>query len=183
MRFAAPLDARGRAAILIRLARAQAGLSQAELARRAGTSQPHVAAYEAGYREPTFPTLLRLLGAAGAGLDVKLCRRAEAMTREELRSLRLHEVIAARVITDPDRIIAHARANLRRMRHANPDRSAEPYFDRWERLLRGPVHRIVAALVSDDQSSRDLRQVTPFAGVLSDDERREILRHAKEEAA
>ena len=41
---------------LIRAARRRAGLTQAELARRAGTSQPVVSAYEHGRRDPSVGT-------------------------------------------------------------------------------------------------------------------------------
>lgn len=57
------LDRVGR---LIRQAREAAGLSQRELARRAGTSQPTVSAYEQGRKTPSAVTLLRLVEAAGA---------------------------------------------------------------------------------------------------------------------
>lgn len=96
------------------------------------------------------------------------------LTREDQRSLALHRVIAARLLADPERVIAKARRNLRTMRRANGDGSADVWFDDWERRLDGPVAGIVEALVSHDQSARDLRQVTPFAGVLADDERRAI---------
>jgi len=46
-------------------ARFAANLSQAELARRAGTSQATVAAYEKGRRKPTWHTLDRLLEVCG----------------------------------------------------------------------------------------------------------------------
>ncbi|MFA5785740.1 MAG: helix-turn-helix domain-containing protein [Actinomycetota bacterium] len=59
-----------RAAVLIANARRAAGLSQAELARRAGTSQPAVALYESGAKAPNAATLERLLRAAGAELQV-----------------------------------------------------------------------------------------------------------------
>ena len=55
-------------ATLIKEARTAAGLTQAELARRAGTSQPAVAAYESGDKIPTVTTLERLLRVAGATL-------------------------------------------------------------------------------------------------------------------
>lgn len=55
---------------LIKEARTAAGLTQAELARRARTSQPTVAAYESGDKVPTAGTLERLLRAAGATLSV-----------------------------------------------------------------------------------------------------------------
>jgi uncharacterized protein len=58
------------AASLIRGARLHAGLSQAELARRAGIAQPVVSAYENGNREPGLTMLAKLLEAAGHQLNV-----------------------------------------------------------------------------------------------------------------
>ena len=55
---------------LIRDARADAGLTQTELAVRAGTSQPAVARYESARATPTLPTLERLLRACGRTLDL-----------------------------------------------------------------------------------------------------------------
>jgi len=46
-------------------ARRAAGLSQAELARRAGTSRPTLSAYEHGRTVPTLRTAQRVLAAAG----------------------------------------------------------------------------------------------------------------------
>ena len=46
------------------------GLTQGELARRAGTSQPVVSAYEHGRRDPTFSTLRKLVEAGGERLIV-----------------------------------------------------------------------------------------------------------------
>ena len=48
--------------------RRRRGLTQAALARRAGTSQPVVSAYEHGRRDPTFGTLRRLVEAGGERL-------------------------------------------------------------------------------------------------------------------
>jgi transcriptional regulator with XRE-family HTH domain len=55
----------------LRSARLAAGLSQRELAELAGTSQPAVALYESGEREPGFSTLARLLAATGSRLRVE----------------------------------------------------------------------------------------------------------------
>ena len=60
------------AATLIRLARTRHGLTQAQLARNAGTSQPVVSAYEHGHREPSVETLRRLVTAAGDQLHLGL---------------------------------------------------------------------------------------------------------------
>lgn len=57
---------------LIKLARYGAGLSQRELARRAGTSQATLSAYETGRKSPSFETLVRVIRAAGQDLRVHL---------------------------------------------------------------------------------------------------------------
>ena len=54
--------------MIIRAVRRRQGLTQAELARRAGTSQPVVSAYEHGHRDPTCATLRRLVEAGGEQL-------------------------------------------------------------------------------------------------------------------
>jgi transcriptional regulator with XRE-family HTH domain len=55
-------------AALIREVRRRRGLTQAELARRAGTSQPVVSAYERGHRDPGYRMLRRLVEASGERL-------------------------------------------------------------------------------------------------------------------
>ncbi len=60
------------AAGLLQLARHKAGITQAELARRAGVPASMVSAYERGRRQPTLVTLMRLLKAAGYELRVHL---------------------------------------------------------------------------------------------------------------
>jgi transcriptional regulator with XRE-family HTH domain len=55
---------------LIRAVRRRHGLSQGELARRAGTSQPVISLYEQGHRDPGFETLRKLIEAAGERLQL-----------------------------------------------------------------------------------------------------------------
>ena len=57
------------AAGLVRLARSRAGLTQRQLAGRAGVPQSVIARIESGARQPTIPTLERIL--AGAGVEVR----------------------------------------------------------------------------------------------------------------
>lgn len=57
---------------LIREARSRAGLSQVELASRAGTSQPAIARYERARAMPDLSTLHRLIEACGLELELRL---------------------------------------------------------------------------------------------------------------
>src|SRR5277367_4540708 len=56
---------------VIRAVRRRQGLTQAELARRAGTSQPVISAYEHGRRDPTTQTLRKLVEAGGEQLRIE----------------------------------------------------------------------------------------------------------------
>lgn len=58
------------AGTLLRTARQKAGLSQAELARQAGVTQSVISAYESGARQPSLPTLARLIEATGSNLEL-----------------------------------------------------------------------------------------------------------------
>jgi transcriptional regulator with XRE-family HTH domain len=59
-----------RSAELLERARRLAGLTRAELARRARTSRPTLAAYASGAKIPTLATALRIVRAAGFDLDL-----------------------------------------------------------------------------------------------------------------
>ncbi len=56
---------------LLEWARIEAGLSQDELAERAGTSRTTISAYEHGRKSPTLATATRLLSSAGYELAVE----------------------------------------------------------------------------------------------------------------
>ena len=60
------------AAGLLRLARDMASMTQTDLAVQAGVSQQSISAYETGRKEPTLPTLVRLLAAAGTEMRIRL---------------------------------------------------------------------------------------------------------------
>jgi predicted nucleotidyltransferase/DNA-binding XRE family transcriptional regulator len=57
---------------VLREARLRAGLTQAELASRAGITQSVVSAYESGRRQPSLPVLHSLIEAAGLELRIEL---------------------------------------------------------------------------------------------------------------
>ena len=57
---------------LLREARLRAGLTQAELAERAGTARSQISRYERGDVLPSLETLRRLVGACGLELGFRL---------------------------------------------------------------------------------------------------------------
>lgn len=161
------------AAQLVRRMKLNSGLTLRELARRAKTSAPTLVDYEAGRHEPRLSTLQRLAEASGCDLVIELRPR---LTEPEKRTLRLHELIAAKLSARPQFVVSLARRNLEVMRTADVGGHASSYLDAWARLLDGPLDTLAAVMTSTDQTARDLRQSSPFAGVLSDEERLEALR-------
>jgi transcriptional regulator with XRE-family HTH domain len=94
---------------LIRMARRQAGLTQAVLAERAGTSQAAVSAYESGRRSPSVDTLCRILSAAGFEVRMRL-----AAPDTHTPSLALAERLVPTEQLDAHRKREHARVARRR---------------------------------------------------------------------
>lgn len=155
----------------VRTLRRLSGLTQAELAAAGGTSQPTIAAYEAGDRVPNLRTAARLADAAGLEMTVEF---GLPLTREDRRSLALHEVIAEKVGSDPGPAIERARRTLTRMRAANP--GASPILEQWSGLLDLPPRHLVDLLLDPRPFARELRHCTPFAGLLSASERSRVYR-------
>jgi predicted nucleotidyltransferase len=87
---------------LLREARRRARLTQTELARRAGTSQPNVNRTERGVSEPALSTLRRLVRVCGFDLQLRLVRKRETPLSQLLEERReeILERLAARGATN-----------------------------------------------------------------------------------
>lgn len=92
------------AGALLRQARQRAGMSQVELAARAGVTQSVVSAYESGHRQPSLPTLAALVEAAG-------CELVTGVRRQPPRLRRLSGPIGQRVRRRRRDLIAAATAH------------------------------------------------------------------------
>lgn len=108
--------------------------------------------------------------------DVEAIRtRTQRLTRDQRRSLWLAYAVAAQVVDDPERALAAARANLIRMRQSARGQATR-WLDEWERLLDGPVEDVLDSLTSRSPKGRELRQNSPFAGLLTEDDRDRALK-------
>lgn len=90
--------------------------------------------------------------------------------RATARSLAYHRAVSDR-LRKP--MVEEARHVLFRWRQQ--DRIDSRYADRWKQVLAQPVPEIRRVLVSEGSEFDDLRQNSPFAGLLSEPERRRIL--------
>jgi hypothetical protein len=123
-------------------------------------------------RYPLAPTMRRRRDAAQR-LRVRRERPGEldgAHARASAVGLAYHRAVANR-LRKP--MVTEARHVLSCWREEG--RIDEQYAARWEQLLDQPVAAIRAALVREDPDADGLRQNSPFAGLLSEPERRRIL--------
>jgi hypothetical protein len=119
------------------------------------------------------PTMVRHRKAAQS-LDLQCFHQDTERSNHErarARSLAYHRAVAGR-LRKP--MVEEARHVLFRWRDQR--RIDERYADRWEQLLNQPLPEIRRALVDESQDYDDLRQNSPFAGLLSEPERRRIVR-------
>lgn len=86
----------------------------------------------------------------------------------ELRSLAYHREVARRLAEDPGML---RRARTRAAEWASRADRSPQHARLWLDVLSRPVDQIAAFLSGDDETARELRQSTPFAGALSARER------------
>jgi hypothetical protein len=95
----------------------------------------------------------------------------------EERSLELHRAVAERLRRDPALV---GRARDRVARGLREGTMARPYAEAWEAILRRPLEELIEFLVDPGERARQLRQASPFTGVLAPRERWAILRRLRE---
>jgi hypothetical protein len=102
---------------------------------------------------------------------------------EERVQLELHRALLGKLIADYDEARTIVRRNLARSRSMVRGDLERGWVDEWSELLEGPPERMVDVFLGEDEHSIDLRQVSPFAGVLSEQERLAAIGRAGVDAA
>lgn len=100
-------------------------------------------------------------------------------THQEIdeRSLALHRLIAEKIRRDPI-LFERVRTTLARWRRIVCP-SAQTYLVEWERLANQGVDACIAVATEDSERAAALRQSSPFAGVLTNQERFAFLKEWK----
>ncbi len=107
--------------------------------------------------------------------DIESLRsRTDHMNRAERRSLWLAYAVAGKVVAEPERSRELARRQIDRMRPIARGQ-ARQWLAEWERLLDGPTDDLLRTLTDTSPLARELRQNSPFAGLLHEDERTQVL--------
>lgn len=100
---------------LIVEARRRAGLTQRELAERAGTTQSSIARWESGRSEPSFGNVVRLLRLCGFVLDVHLERYDDGLRDDWSQALAVLRRTPQEIIENDRRLHALYREGQRAM--------------------------------------------------------------------
>ena len=99
------------------------------------------------------------------------------------RSLAFDRLIVDKLRREPT-LVGKARRNLTRwLETCSP--GARPDLLEWQRCLSGPFDQLLALLEATDPRATQLRQSSPFCGILTPQERLDIIRefHARESTA
>ena len=155
----------------------ETGTSQSGLSRLSGVHQPSISQFLSGKVDLSDHQLDRLLSSMGFRLEVTRRPVKPDLNRSEERSWKLHRQISTKLnsstLDDWKPVI---NGNLDRLKRQVKGQPHVRNLDRWEKYLSdndvSGIHRVLTGL---DRSSIEMREVSPLRGLLSQEERSEVL--------
>jgi hypothetical protein len=95
---------------------------------------------------------------------------------QEIRSLRMHGIVAEIYRQDADYVVRFGLENLKRWQRSGVDCED---FQLWREILELAPERLPAILSGKGEEAVRLRQSSPFAGLVPEESRRKILAMAQ----
>ena len=96
----------------------------------------------------------------------------------DLRSLRFHQLVAAKIRADPSLFMVTKSPLEHKLASASP--SSLVYLVQWARIFDRGLEEALAIAVEDSEQGQVLRSASPFAGVLTQEERLGLLQAPEE---
>ena len=95
-----------------------------------------------------------------------------------------HRVVAERLRAEPSAVLEHARRNIDRWAEGDAFRPGElASLDEWRLIIdEADVNRLVEVITDVSDEGQRLRSSSPFVGVISPEERPEILAACEQRA-
>ena len=156
----------------------ESGTTQSELSRLSGVHQPSISQFLSGKIDMSDEQVDRLLSCMGYRLEIVRRLIVPDLTRSERRSWRLHRQLSLQLdqsMLDVGRPVI--RKNLERLGEGVQGQPHERNLQRWKSLLdSGDVRGVRRVLTGLDRDSIEMREVSPLGGLLSTEERLEVLR-------
>ncbi len=167
---------------LLRQVMLETGTTQTMLSRISGVHQPSISQFLSGRVDLSDDQLDRLFSCMGFRLEVIRRPVKPDLTRSERRSWMLHRRLSTHLTKETfEQWRPQLVKNLTRVRHGVQGRVHLGNVERWSDLIvSGDVvglHRMMTGL---DRCSIEMREVSPFSGLLSDEERLEVLHELRQ---
>jgi excisionase family DNA binding protein len=151
-------------------------LSTGQVAGRLGVSRQHVVdlcdrgelifVWVGSHRRVPQFELDRLRGAV----------HEQKLTRDQERSLWLHRAVLAELVENPEDVLARADGNLQHLLTQHSGRGMTVrWLGQWQEVLDAGVDAVADVLTSRGSAALELRQNSPFAGVISEAVRSRVL--------
>lgn len=152
------------------------GTSQTDLSRMTGVPQGRISQYVNGTLEPSDPMLTRLLSPLGVSVSIEV--KPIDLERTKQRSWRLHRQISLnlgrRGVTEGD--WRKMDRNLEQVRRGTRGQPHGRNMDTWQRIIdERDVQSLHRVLTDTSSEGIEMREVSPMAGFLTEDERRSLV--------
>jgi hypothetical protein len=99
----------------------------------------------------------------------------------EKRSLALHRLVAQRILEQPE-LFDVVKTNIARWKSRLIPQESQ-YFNTWQNAVNSGIDAALLIACEDSRKAADMRQSSPFASILSPEERKSFLRKWKESHA
>lgn len=155
--------------------------TQTTLSRVSGVHQPSISQFLSGKVDLSDEQLDRLLSCMGYRLEITRRPVEPDLTRSERRSWMLHRRLSSHLTRESfedwqPRLLS----NLKKIRRGVQGRVHQENVEQWsELILSSDVVGLHRALTGLDRRSIEMREVSPFSGLLPDQERLEVLRELR----
>ncbi|MDQ1505202.1 MAG: hypothetical protein QOD57_2929 [Actinomycetota bacterium] len=152
--------------------------TQSELSRLSGVRQPSISQFLSGKVDLSDDQLDRLLSCMGYRLEVVRRPVLAYLTRSERRSWGLHRRLSTHLTQSSlETWRAPIERNLERLSNKVKGQPHLRNLDRWQSLIdRRDVPGLHRVLTGLDRESIEMREVSPMGGLLSNEERSDVLR-------
>lgn len=158
----------------------ETGITQSSLSMMSGVKQPNISRYLSGRKPLGEVVFNHLLSCMGFESRVQIEVVQPELTRSERRSWLLHRRVSS--LLSDDRLeseVSRLERNLNRVREHSQGEPHESNIREWGDILHDRNWlRLRRVLTGLDRHSIEMREVSPMAGLLSDSERRDVLKDA-----
>ena len=165
---------------LLRRVMTETGTGQGELSRLSGVHQPSISQFLSGRVDLSDEQLGRLLSCMGRRLRVVRDVIEPELTRSERRSWLLHRKVSSQLTPDTLRVWEPTIVgNVRRLRDGVTGQPHTRNLERWQHLVKcGDILGLKRVLTGLDRESIEMREVSPMRGVLTEQDRLDVLARA-----